>query len=161
MIPKTTGCSIRPTIISQFNSRQEPSEPIKLLTGENEPTEAFKSTINDIFNKYDIVINNIIEFQEFKAMIETIHGTSSSVAKKLTELEFKQTYLTKYEGYQQKGMTSKGFLAWWVDQLIEHGEESIFIWLEKVGGYNRDLIPTQSRLFNLTIHSRSLEDSEE
>ena len=42
--------------------------------------------------------------------------------------------------------------------VITEGEDMVFSWLEKLG-YDRDLFSVRSRLFNLTFHSRVLDQS--
>ena len=83
VVPRTTGCAIkRPSDID---------EPLntKLLDNKKQPTEIFDSTIGDIFRKFDLVINNTIDFKEFKGLYDII-------GKKITELEYKNQILPNF-----------------------------------------------------------------
>lgn len=75
VVPRTTGCSLR-------RPADTDPENLHLLNDKNEPSEAYLSTIADIFRKFDLVISNTIDFKEFKGLCDII-------GKKITELEFK------------------------------------------------------------------------
>ena len=60
-----------------------------LLNERGEPNHLFKSTIHDIFRKFDLVVSNTVDFKEFKGLCEII-------GKKITEIEFKNNILTNY-----------------------------------------------------------------
>lgn len=62
----------------------------------------FEATIKDIFNKFDLVINNLIEFKEFKGFLEVIGQTIKD------ETAFKEQVLDKYNS-TDAGLTLKGF----------------------------------------------------
>jgi hypothetical protein len=52
------------------------------------------STIRDIFNKFDITVNNLIEIKEFKSFLEIISNPKLPQIK--DENQFKDQILTKY-----------------------------------------------------------------
>lgn len=53
--------------------------------------------MNDIFRKFDLVITNTMDFKEFKGLYDII-------GKKITEVEFKQSILGKYNSCES-GLT--------------------------------------------------------
>ena len=74
----------------------------------------FKSTLIDIFKKFDLIITNTIDFKEFTGFYEIL-------GKKITEPEFKSQILEKYCCYND-GLTMKGFMDWFIDQVKDLGE---------------------------------------
>lgn len=64
-------------------------------------TPLFKSTVSDIFKKFDLVISNTIDFKEFKGFFDII-------GKKMTELEFKNQILSNFNS-NEDGITQFGF----------------------------------------------------
>ena len=112
----------------------------------------FLSTITDIFNKFDLVISNSIDFKEFKGFMEIIGKSIKD------EVEWKTTITGKFNSYED-ALTLKGFKDWWRQQLISEGDATIWMWLEKLG-YDRDLYSLRSRIFTITFHSRCLDGEE-
>jgi hypothetical protein len=101
VLPRTTGCGIR---------RPNDSETVNegLIDSEGNPSDLFKSTVHDIFRKFDLVISNTVDFKEFKGFFDII-------GKKLqTELEFNQI-LSQYSS-NNGGLTITGFTDWWIKQ---------------------------------------------
>lgn len=65
VVPRTTGCALkRPEGAEQ--------EQVNLIDSKGEMNILFESTISDIFNKFDLVVNNTIDFKEFKGFTEII-----------------------------------------------------------------------------------------
>mmetsp|Transcript_3680 Transcript_3680/g.3608 ORF Transcript_3680/g.3608 Transcript_3680/m.3608 type:complete len:416 (-) Transcript_3680:276-1523(-) len=143
VVPRTTGCNIRRPVDA------DEQEPAPYLVNENgEPHEIFKSTIADIFKKFDLVISNTIDFKEFLGFFEIL-------GLKITEPEFQSNILGKYCSYQG-ALTLKGFTDWFLDQVQEKGDQTIYEWLNKLG-YDSDLYSIRSRLFTITFHSKTLQ----
>lgn len=110
----------------------------------------FQSTIQDIFNKFDLVINNAIDYNEFK-------GFSDCIGQPLKdEKEFEEEILAKYTSEPGQGLTLSGFKDFWRKSITSHGESMVWGWLEKLG-YDRDLYSVRSRVFTLTVQSRGLD----
>lgn len=97
VVPRTTGCAIGRPLNTE-------SEIIKLLDENGIMTPIFKSTVSDIFKKFDLVISNTIDFKEFKGFYDII-------GKKITELEFNQQILGIYNS-NEEGITLFGFQQW-------------------------------------------------
>ena len=53
----------------------------------------FRSTVIDIFKKFDLVISNTIDFKEFKALYDII-------GKKITEIEYNAQILNRYNTFE-------------------------------------------------------------
>lgn len=95
VLPRTTGCSLRRPL-------QADAEAIKLIDHQGNFHPTFRSTITDIFNKFDLIINHVIEFKEFKGFLDIIGKTIKD------ENEFKNTILAKYNSFNG-ALTLKGF----------------------------------------------------
>lgn len=130
VVPRTTGCGLR---------RPDSAEPemIKLMDTQGNLNPIFNSTITDIFNKFDLIVSNTIDFKEFKGFLE-IFGKSIK-----DENEFKTSILSKYNSHEG-ALTLRGFRDWWKQQLLSEGEATVWSWLEKLG-YDRDLFSVRSR----------------
>jgi hypothetical protein len=143
IVPRTTGCLLR-------RPENADVENIRLLDQQGGFHPYFEATVNDIFNKFDLVINNAIDFKEFK-------GFSEMIGKPIgDEMAFKDQILAKFNSHPEKGLTLKGFKDYWKQAILGDGEAMIWNWLEKLG-YDRDLFSVRSRLFNLTVQSRCLD----
>ena len=139
VLPKTSGCLLRrPT--------DAPMERVKLLTSKGELTDIAESTIQDIFRKFDMLLNRELSFTEFKGFYECINRS-------LTELEYKQKVLKRYCS-TENGLSLKGFKDFFVDNIKSLGEEAIWGWLDSLG-YDRELYSIRSRCFILTFHSET------
>ena len=142
IVPRTTGCTLKRPDNAEIES-------IRLMDYHGNFHPLLTSTITDIFNKFDLVISNSIDFKEFKIFLEIVGQHLADPA------QFKDQYLSKYNSHDG-GITLKGFLDWWKSQLVAHGEPAIWVWLEKLG-YDRDLYIFRSKLYTISIHSRNLE----
>ena len=59
VVPRTTGCGIGKPL--------EADEDVKVhLLNNNKPTEILLSTLKDIFAKFDIISNGVIDYKEFE-----------------------------------------------------------------------------------------------
>jgi hypothetical protein len=86
VVPRTTGCQLkRPENADQ--------EQINLIDTKGEMNVVFESTLADIFKKFDLVVNNTIDFKEFKGFSDIL-----SVPLK-NEEEFKKEVLGKFNSY--------------------------------------------------------------
>lgn len=95
------------------------------------------------------MVNNLIEFKEFQGFKEIIEKKIEN------ELAFKE--LLKIHNSKDNGMTLKGFKDWWRQSILRESEAVVWDWLFKLG-YDRQLYSVRSRLFTLTVQSRSLEE---
>ena len=68
----------------------------------------FEVTIEDIFNKHDMLMNKVLGYEDFK-------GFCDCIGRELSEEEFKNEYLGKYQSSDQdsvngvEGLTLNGF----------------------------------------------------
>ena len=101
VVPRTTGCNLR-------RPDDAEAEALRLMDSQGNFHPIFSSTINDIFNKFDLVGAGKVEFKEWKGMIEIIEGNA-----KYKEEEFKNEVLGKYNSHENTGITLRGFRQWW------------------------------------------------
>lgn len=139
VLPKTSGCLLgRP--------EDAPMERVKLLNTKGQLTDLAESTIQDIFRKFDMLLNRELSYTEFKGFYECINRS-------LTEAEYKQKILKKYCS-TENGLSIKGFKDFFIDNIRSLGEEAIWGWLDSLG-YDRELYSIRSRCFILTFHSET------
>ena len=119
-----------------------------MITPEGNLTEIFESTISEIFKKFDLIITRTLDFKEFQDFLKVIGAPA------LSEPQFKDEVLKKFNA-TKTGLTALGFKEWWIDQLEINGPEKVWGYIEELG-YDRDLYALRSRLFNVSIHSKSL-----
>ena len=141
ILPKTSGCFFgRP-----LNSKEE--NTILYDETKKDFTPIFKNTINDIFKKFDLLLNQKLMFTEFK-------GFYSSIFKQqLSEDDFNNIYLKNYSSHEN-GITEKGFYQIFKDIYLNEGEEKIKEILNNLG-YDKDLYSLRSRNFMITFHSNN------
>lgn len=139
VLPRTTGCFLRRPHDAQ-------SEEIKLIDDQQNFNELFDMTINDIFRKFDMLLNRELSYTEFRGFYECL-------GKNLSESEFRSEILEKYCS-SNRGITLRGFKEFWRDSIRDYGEETISGWLENLG-YDQDLYSVRSRCFVLTLHSET------
>jgi hypothetical protein len=141
ILPRTSGCFFgRP-----LNSKEE--NTILYDETKKDFTPIFKNTINDIFKKFDLLLNQKLMFTEFK-------GFYSSIFKKqLSEDEFNNIYLKNYSSHEN-GITEKGFYQFFTDIYLKEGEDKIKEILNNLG-YDNDLYSLRSRNFMITFHSNN------
>ena len=65
------------------------------------------STITDIFNKFDLVVSNSIDFKELKGFFEVI-----GKAPPKDDADFKATITSRFNSYEGS-LTLRGFKEWW------------------------------------------------
>lgn len=136
ILPRTSGCSLR-------KNSGTPNEEAPLLDREGNLSPNFKSCINDIFRKFDMLLNRELSFNEFKGFYECLSKT-------IGESDFRSEILDQFSA-TGKGLTLYGFRQFWKRSLSEYGEETIYKWLHSLG-YDRSLYSLRSRVFILTIH---------
>jgi calpain-15 len=136
VLPRTTGCRLaRPVYVKS-------GKQIPLITG-NSLHPLVKSTLRDIFRRFDLLISEDLSYNEMKALMETI-------GEKLSIQDF-DNLKTKYCS-TQRGITFEGFQDYFYDLIIKRGEVQTWSILEKLG-YDNDLYSTRTRGFVLTLHS--------
>ncbi len=116
ILPRTTGCFFgRP-----FDKMGDESIA-ELFNYENQsPNSVFIATIKDIFKKFDMLLNRELRYSEFRGFWECI--TNSPITKE----EFEESILSKYTS-SNLGITEKGFINFFIDNLLHYGEVSRFI----------------------------------
>lgn len=98
--------------------------------------ELFDLTVNDIFRKFDMLLNRELSYTEFRGFYECL-------GKNLTESEFRSEILEKYCS-SNRGVTLRGFKDFWRESIRNFSEDVIFSWLENLG-YDQDLYSIRSR----------------
>ena len=139
VLPVTSGCLLR-------RPPEAPREKVNLTSRDGELTPIARSTIDDIFRKFDMLLNSELSYTEFKGFYECIGRT-------ISEVEFKQKILKRYCN-TDSGITLQGFRDFFRDQIRTNGYETICGWLELLG-YDEELYSVRSRCFVLTFHSES------
>eukprot|EP00340_Litonotus_pictus_P004981 CAMPEP_0170517410 /NCGR_PEP_ID=MMETSP0209-20121228/3415_1 /TAXON_ID=665100 ORGANISM="Litonotus pictus, Strain P1" /NCGR_SAMPLE_ID=MMETSP0209 /ASSEMBLY_ACC=CAM_ASM_000301 /LENGTH=788 /DNA_ID=CAMNT_0010802657 /DNA_START=138 /DNA_END=2504 /DNA_ORIENTATION=+ len=141
ILPRTTGC-----FFGRPYEKMSDETVAELYNYEaNQPSPIFISTIKDIFKKFDMLLNRELKFSEFKGFWECI--TNNPISKE----EFDEGILGKFTS-SSEGITEKGFISFFVENLLTGGEKQIWSWLENLG-YDQGLYPLRSRCFMLTFHS--------
>ena len=79
--------------------------PIKLLDKEKNSSKyymhpLFILTIEDIFSKYDMLMNNVLSYNEFKSFYECI-------GRSLTPEEFQKDILDKFQSVDKTGLSGE------------------------------------------------------
>ena len=92
-----------------------------------------------------MLLNRELKYSEFRGFWECI--TNNPISKE----EFDESILGKYTS-SSEGITEKGFINFFVENLHNYGEKQIWGWLENLG-YDQGLYPLRSRCFMLTFHS--------
>lgn len=82
ILPRTSGCLLRRHV-------DLPNHKIQLLDKNGKLSDLMSSTVDDIFRKFDMLLNRELTFTEFKSFMECLN-------KNVTESEFKQRMLKKY-----------------------------------------------------------------
>ena len=137
VLPRTTGCLLRRPV-------DLPSESVSLLSPSGSLSELAESTINDVFRKFDMLLNRELSYTEFKGFYECIN-------KHITETEFRQSILRRFKS-SETGISAQGFRDFFLDSVKTQGQETVFTWFEALG-YDRELFSIRSRCFILTLHS--------
>lgn len=137
ILPRTNGIALKRPV----NAAEE---EISLLTPKGELSEMLEGAVEDIYYRFDTMISNSIDFQEFKEFYETVGQT-------ITEPDFTAKVLGKFCS-TDRGLTLKGLKDFWKEQVKALGEAEIWEWLKKLG-YDREFYSSFSRSFILTMHS--------
>lgn len=121
----------------------------------------FEMAIEDTFNKFDMLMNKVLGYREFKGFCDCV-GINN-----ITYQTFVSDYLSKFESTErsglggEEGLTLNGFKEMFLFEFEQnrksYGSHSkatdlMFDWLHSLG-FDKELYPVRSRLFNLTIHS--------
>lgn len=129
ILPRTTGCHLR----RPYDARHE---KIVLMDSKENFNELFELTLNEIFRKFDMLLNRELSYTEFRGFYECL-------GKNLSESEFRKDILEKYCS-SNRGITQRGFKEFWRESIRNYGEETVFGWLENLG-YDEDLYSIRSR----------------
>lgn len=123
VLPRTNGIALQ-----RPQSLPPNGQPVELLNSENTLTDIFEGAIEDIYYRFDTLITNSIDYQEFKDFYETATGGDV-----LTEQDFETKILSNYCS-KGKGLTLKGFKEFWREAVEKSpGEEKVRDWLAKLG----------------------------
>lgn len=110
------------------------------------------SFFKDLFNKYDILNNDFMNFKEMKSLFSTINRD----LEKSQFLEIVKKYnIQNVKTKEMDCLTEKGFLNLFEDLLKKMSKSEILEMTDKLG-YTKDLFSKRSRVFTLTIHSEEL-----
>jgi len=141
VLPRTNGIAL------QKPQSQKGTHPVALLTETGQLTPLFEGAIEDIYYRFDTLITNSIDYQEFKDFFETATGGDS-----LAEVDFDAKILAGFCS-KDKGLTLKGFKEF-MREAVEKtpGEEKVRNWLAKLG-FDSELYSNFSRSFILTFQS--------
>ena len=141
VLPRTNGITL------QKPQSQKGINPTGLLNESNQLSSLFEGTIEDIYYRFDTLITNSIDYQEFKDFYETANGGDS-----ITEADFEAKVLASYCS-KGKGLTLKGFKEYMREAVEKSpGEEKVRDWLAKLG-YDSELYSSFSRSFILTFQT--------
>lgn len=115
ILPRTTGC-----FFGRPYDKMTDESVCQLFNYETQqPTYVFISTIKDIFKKFDMLLNRELKYSEFKGFWECI--TNNPISKE----DFDENILGKYTS-SSEGITEKGFINFFLENLINFGEVSTF-----------------------------------
>lgn len=113
ILPRTTGC-----FFGRPYEKMNDESIAELFNHElQQPTPVFIATIKDIFKKFDMLLNRELKYSEFKGFWECI--TNNPISKE----EFEEGILNRYTS-SNEGITEKGFINFFIDNLINSGEVS-------------------------------------
>jgi hypothetical protein len=101
-----------------------------------------EDTIKDIFNLYDIKLNNYLEYNEFKSFYKQLSNDD------LSKDTFDNYIIKNYDNYKNIGITKIGFKNYFKD-FIKKSDKNIF----ENFGYDKELYNNNCRQYILTIHS--------
>jgi hypothetical protein len=163
VLPRTTGCTLRRP--EEAKRPGDKKSVVKLLvsvgandavqksavvTDKKQMSTLFEITANDIFSKFDMLLNRELGYLEFKGFYECI-------GKEISEYEFDKLLdtfsSTKILSKGTKaGLTLEGFKKFLVKMTEEVGEPAMLQMMENLG-YDQELYPVRSRCFMMTFHS--------
>ena len=148
--PRTSGCFFPNNAFNiNNNNKCEKNEKSNIYNFETKSfSYRFINIIKEIFKKYDIYLNNCLDYEAFNMFYKNIKNNNDF----LTEKQFNIDIISKYQSYN-KCITEKGFIDFFkYNYLKQNGEKEIKIWLENLG-YNEQLISTIEKSFVITFHS--------
>lgn len=148
IVPRTSGVNLK-----KVEKTSNGLGSVKMLDSQGNLHPLLASTVKDLFNKFDVTANHLIDLKEFKGFLEILSNPHLPVIK--DEKGYQEQILSKYNSTPQ-GITFRGFYEWWKAQIISEGEAAIWEWLMRLG-YDKDLNSLRSRIFTITVQSRNLE----
>lgn len=137
ILPMTTGCMLK-------NLSPLQQEPIQFINKNDELHDFVHSTIIDIFRKFDMLMTRELTYIEFKGFYECLD-------KHISQKDFEMHLLSKYQS-TQKGLTLRGFIDFFKQQIKDQGQQVIQKWFSMLG-YDNNLYSVRSRSFVMSIHS--------
>ena len=155
ILPRSSGCFFGKPAFPLEKNKPLPNNNTILYDIETRKFSAvFISTVKDIFKKFDLLLNRLLGYKEFKGFWECAQPSSpNNEPVILTEEEFSEI-LSKFQSYN-KSLTEEGFIQFFEDSFLKKdGEETVKSWFKNLG-YDDDLYPLRSRCFMLTFHSDS------
>ena len=108
----------------------------------------YKSAIKDVFRKFDMVLNRILDVQELKIFG---HCSGLEYFKKLEDDALDEGMPLRFYSSSEQGLTAYGFAELLTDP--EEIKEADLLKAFKTLGYDEDLYSLKSRTFVATIHS--------
>ena len=148
--PRTSGCFFNSYINHIFNiNNSEIDEKNYIYNLETKKfSKIFINTIKDIFKKYDIYLNNCLNYEEFNNFYKCINNES------LSQKEYNIKISSNYQSYN-KSITEKGFIDYFKNKYFEkNGEKEIKKMLYNLG-YTDKLFSFKEKSFIITFHSDS------
>ena len=143
--PRTTGCFFNELLFNINNSNNNGNKVIYDLESK-QFSKIFINTIKDIFKKYDIYLNNYLNYEEFNNFYKCIKNKS------LSEKEYNINIVSKYQSYN-KSITEKGFINFFKNKYLEeNGKKEIKTWLKNLG-YTENFFSLKEKSFIITFHS--------
>jgi calpain-15 len=119
---------------------------VSLVTSGGDMHPWFKSTIKDLFRRFDNDISQELDFAEFLQIASRL-GNGLGMTPASFEHEIKGKYTST-----PRGITLQGLYEMMIDAVMNQGEDVVRRWLETLG-YDASLISRESRAFIMTFHS--------
>jgi calpain-15 len=138
VLPQTNGIGLN-------HQSSEEEEPVKLVNEDGSLTDISKGMVEDIFYRFDTMISNSIDVDEFNDMWEQLGNV------KMTAAEF-QTKVLDPHCSTGRGLTCKGLKTFFASQFSELSTEEAYKQLANIG-YDQQLYSSFSRSFILSLHS--------
>ena len=146
--PRTSGCFFNSNINHIFNFNISDNDDKNYLYNleTKKFSKIFIDTIKDIFKKYDIYLNNCLNYEEFNNFYKCINNET------LSEKDYNINISSNYQSYN-KSITEKGFIDFFKNKYFDiNGEKQIKKWLYNLG-YTDKLFSFKEKSFIITFHS--------
>ena len=144
--PRTSGCFFNPNIFSNNDNNKYTNNNNIIYNLETKQfSNIFINIIKEIFNKYDIYLHNYLSYEDFNNFYKCIKNIS------LSEKDYNINISSKYQSYN-KSITQKGFIDFFKNNYLQHGEKEIKNWLYNLG-YTGNLYSLKEKSFTITFHT--------